>query len=104
MPHSLSWHASLINYSTSSVELKHARVEYRIKLIRSTGEVGGSQNSTLFCLQEDPWNSIAAGALTGGFLQLRTGLRSSAKSAAFGGALLVSLLHPFDSFFLHLHS
>lgn len=40
-------------------------------------------------IQEDPWNSIAAGALTGGFLQLRTGLRSSAKSAAFGGALLV---------------
>ncbi len=23
--------------------------------------------------KEDPWNSIAAGALTGGFLQLRTG-------------------------------
>ncbi|KAK2075825.1 hypothetical protein QBZ16_001566 [Prototheca wickerhamii] len=38
--------------------------------------------------KEDPWNSIAAGALTGGFLQLRTGLRSAAKSAAFGGILL----------------
>lgn len=38
--------------------------------------------------KEDPWNSIAAGALTGGFLQLRTGLRSAAKSAAFGGVLL----------------
>lgn len=24
--------------------------------------------------KEDPWNSIAAGALTGGFLQLRTGM------------------------------
>eukprot|EP00884_Botryococcus_braunii_P020194 jgi/Botrbrau1/6859/Bobra.152_2s0018.1 len=41
--------------------------------------------------KEDPWNSIAAGALTGGFLQLRTGLRSSAKSAAFGGALLAMI-------------
>lgn len=40
-------------------------------------------------LQEDPWNSISAGALTGGFLQLRTGARSAAKSAAFGGVLLV---------------
>ena len=40
---------------------------------------------------EDPWNSIAAGALTGGFLQLRTGLRSSAKSAAFGGVLLAMI-------------
>jgi hypothetical protein len=40
---------------------------------------------------EDPWNSIAAGALTGGFLQLRTGMRSAAKSAAFGGVLLVRL-------------
>ena len=39
--------------------------------------------------QEDPWNSISAGALTGGFLQLRTGARSAAKSAAFGGVLLV---------------
>ena len=41
-------------------------------------------------VQEDPWNSIAAGALTGGFLQLRTGTRSAARSAAFGGILLVS--------------
>lgn len=38
--------------------------------------------------KEDPWNSIAAGALTGGFLQLRTGLPSAARSAAFGGILL----------------
>ncbi len=39
--------------------------------------------------KEDPWNSIAAGALTGGVLQLRTGLQSAARSAAFGGVLLV---------------
>eukprot|EP00955_Chlamydomonas_euryale_P027367 288520-Chlamydomonas_euryale.AAC.2 len=40
-------------------------------------------------VQEDPWNAIGAGALTGGFLQLRSGFRSAAKSAAFGGVLLV---------------
>jgi len=38
--------------------------------------------------KEDPWNAITAGALTGGFLQLRFGLGSAAKSAAFGGFLL----------------
>jgi hypothetical protein len=42
------------------------------------------------CLQEDPFNAIMAGALTGGFLQLRSGLRPAFRSAVFGGALLVS--------------
>ncbi len=41
--------------------------------------------------QEDPWNAIGAGALTGGFLQLRSGFKSAAKSAAFGGILLVRI-------------
>ncbi len=51
-----------------------------------------SMRRSCVCLplkQEDPWNSIMAGAATGGVLQLRTGLRSAAKSAAFGGVLLV---------------
>ncbi|XP_021838128.1 mitochondrial import inner membrane translocase subunit TIM17-2-like [Spinacia oleracea] len=38
--------------------------------------------------KEDPWNSIFAGAATGGFLQVRQGLRASGRSAAFGGILL----------------
>lgn len=38
--------------------------------------------------KEDPWNSIAAGAATGGFLQLRAGARSATRSAIFGGLLL----------------
>lgn len=38
--------------------------------------------------KEDPWNSIIAGAATGGFLQMRHGLRSASKSALFGGVLL----------------
>eukprot|EP00803_Ostreobium_quekettii_P001511 evm.model.scf_274.8 EVM.evm.TU.scf_274.8 scf_274:63290-64995(+) len=39
--------------------------------------------------KEDPWNSIGAGALTGGVIQLRSGLKAAARSAAFGGVLLV---------------
>lgn len=38
--------------------------------------------------KEDPWNSIMAGAATGGFLQMRQGLGASARSALFGGVLL----------------
>ncbi|XP_054809866.1 mitochondrial import inner membrane translocase subunit TIM17-2-like [Prosopis cineraria] len=38
--------------------------------------------------KEDPWNSIIAGAATGGFLCMRQGLGASARSAAFGGVLL----------------
>jgi import inner membrane translocase subunit TIM17 len=40
-------------------------------------------------LQEDPFNAIMAGALTGGFLQLRSGLRPAFNSAVMGGVLLV---------------
>ena len=38
--------------------------------------------------KEDPWNPIMSGALTGGLLQLRYGLASAGRSAAFGGFLL----------------
>jgi len=38
--------------------------------------------------KEDPWNSIVAGAATGGFLSLRAGARTAARSAVFGGVLL----------------
>ncbi|XP_068637198.1 mitochondrial import inner membrane translocase subunit TIM17-2-like [Aristolochia californica] len=38
--------------------------------------------------KEDPWNSIIAGAATGGFLQMRQGVGPAARSAAFGGILL----------------
>eukprot|EP00873_Tetraselmis_striata_P001125 jgi/Tetstr1/421389/TSEL_012357.t1 len=41
--------------------------------------------------KEDPWNSIAAGALTGGFLSLRTGPASAMRAAAFGGVLLAMI-------------
>ena len=42
-------------------------------------------------MQEDPWNAIASGALTGGFLQLRHGMASAGRSAVFGGVLLAGI-------------
>ncbi|KAM0020806.1 hypothetical protein Hdeb2414_s0025g00671111 [Helianthus debilis subsp. tardiflorus] len=38
--------------------------------------------------KEDPWNSIIAGAATGGFLKMRQGLRPAGRSALVGGVLL----------------
>lgn len=38
--------------------------------------------------KEDPWNSIAAGALSGGVLSSRSGFRAAGKSALAGGILL----------------
>lgn len=38
--------------------------------------------------KEDPWNSILAGAATGGFLQMRQGIGPAGRSALFGGVLL----------------
>ncbi|KAF5726182.1 mitochondrial import inner membrane translocase subunit TIM17-2-like [Tripterygium wilfordii] len=41
--------------------------------------------------KEDPWNSIIAGAATGGFLSMRQGLAASSRSAVFGGVLLAMI-------------
>ncbi|CAM0906661.1 unnamed protein product [Alopecurus aequalis] len=38
--------------------------------------------------KEDPWNSIIAGAATGGFLSMRQGAAASGRSALMGGCLL----------------
>ncbi|CAN8287376.1 unnamed protein product [Cochlearia groenlandica] len=38
--------------------------------------------------KEDPWNSIIAGAATGGFLSMRQGPNAALRSAAMGGILL----------------
>eukprot|EP00211_Chloroparvula_japonica_P009636 CAMPEP_0119122040 /NCGR_PEP_ID=MMETSP1310-20130426/2412_1 /TAXON_ID=464262 /ORGANISM="Genus nov. species nov., Strain RCC2339" /LENGTH=183 /DNA_ID=CAMNT_0007111645 /DNA_START=53 /DNA_END=601 /DNA_ORIENTATION=+ len=37
---------------------------------------------------EDAWNAIAAGALTGGVLAIRSGYKAAARSAAMGGLIL----------------
>ncbi|KAL4296129.1 hypothetical protein GQ457_12G020880 [Hibiscus cannabinus] len=44
--------------------------------------IGGTQ------AKEDPWNSIIAGAATGGFLSMRQGFGAASRSAVFGGVLL----------------
>lgn len=41
--------------------------------------------------KEDPWNSIVAGAATGGVLALRQGPRAAGMSAAVGGFLLAMI-------------
>ncbi|KAK6941462.1 hypothetical protein RJ641_026839 [Dillenia turbinata] len=38
--------------------------------------------------KEGPWNSIISGAMTGGLLSMRRGLRVAARSAASGGLML----------------
>lgn len=38
--------------------------------------------------KEDPWNSIFAGAFTGGFLQMRQGFGAASRGALLGGVLL----------------
>ena len=38
--------------------------------------------------KEDPWNGIAAGALTGGTLAVRAGVKAMGKNALIGGVLL----------------
>ncbi|KAJ0247745.1 Mitochondrial import inner membrane translocase subunit TIM17-1 [Hirschfeldia incana] len=56
--------------------------------------VWGGLFSTMDCAlvyarqKEDPWNSIFAGAATGGLLALRQGFLASGKAAFFGGAIL----------------
>ncbi|KAF3497442.1 hypothetical protein DY000_02055191 [Brassica cretica] len=56
--------------------------------------VWGGLFSTMDCAmvyarqKEDPWNSIIAGAATGGLLSLRQGFRASGRAALFGGAIL----------------
>jgi import inner membrane translocase subunit TIM17 len=41
--------------------------------------------------KEDPWNSIASGALTGGTLAIRQGPAAAAMGAAFGGFILAMI-------------
>lgn len=50
--------------------------------------------------KEDHWNSIASGALTGGFLSARLGPNAALRSAVFGGVILVCLLRLLCSYHL----
>ena len=59
--------------------------------------VWGGLFSTFDCIlvgirkKEDPWNSIAAGALTGGVLAVRRGPNEVLVSGAFGGMILAMI-------------
>lgn len=69
-------------------------VKVRAPALGGSFAVWGGLFSTFDCTlqgirrKEDPWNSIASGALTGGVLASRSGLRTAGKSAIFGGILL----------------
>lgn len=69
-------------------------VKVRAPMIGGSFAVWGGLFSTFDCSlqavrhKEDPWNSIMAGAMTGGVLASRSGMRAASKSAAIGGILL----------------
>lgn len=69
-------------------------VKVRAPAVGGSFAVWGGLFSTFDCAlqgirrKEDPWNAIASGALTGGALASRSGLRAAGKSAAVGGILL----------------
>lgn len=69
-------------------------VKVRAPALGGSFAVWGGLFSTFDCAlqgirrKEDPWNSIASGAMTGGVLASRSGIRAAGKSAAVGGVLL----------------
>lgn len=69
-------------------------VKVRAPALGGSFAVWGGLFSTFDCAlqgirhKEDPWNAISAGALTGGVLASRSGMRAAGKSAAAGGILL----------------
>lgn len=69
-------------------------VKVRAPALGGSFAVWGGLFSTFDCTlqgvrgKEDPWNSIASGAMTGGVLASRSGMRAAGKSAAVGGILL----------------
>lgn len=71
-----------------------AAVKTRAPVLGGNFAVWGGMFSLFDCClmgargKEDPWNSIASGALTGGVLMARAGPGAMARSAAVGGILL----------------
>ncbi|KAJ4879555.1 Mitochondrial import inner membrane translocase subunit TIM17-1 [Raphanus sativus] len=69
-------------------------VRMNVPKVGGSFAVWGGLFSTMDCAmvyarqKEDPWNSIIAGAATGGLLSLRQGFRATGKAALFGGAIL----------------
>jgi len=71
-----------------------AAIKTRAPVLGGNFAVWGGMFSTFDCAmvwyrkKEDPWNSIASGALTGGVLMTRAGPGAMARSALVGGILL----------------
>ncbi|KAL7749698.1 translocase of the inner membrane [Sorochytrium milnesiophthora] len=71
-----------------------AAMKARAPVIGGNFGVWGGLFSTFDCAfaglrhKEDPWNSIMSGAVTGGVLAARSGMKASMQSAAIGGILL----------------
>ena len=69
-------------------------VRNRAPLIGGSFGMWGGCFSTVDCMfmhyrqQDDPWNAIAAGFITGGVLQFRSGPQSAFKNACAGGIML----------------
>lgn len=69
-------------------------VKLRAPVLGGNFAVWGGLFSSFDCLlqgirhKEDPFNSIASGAITGGVLAIRSGPRAAGKSAIVGGVLL----------------
>lgn len=69
-------------------------VKQRAPVLGGNFAVWGGMFSTFDCIlinargKEDPWNSIASGAITGGILAARGGPGAAARSAVVGGILL----------------
>ncbi|XP_035229660.1 mitochondrial import inner membrane translocase subunit Tim17-B-like isoform X2 [Stegodyphus dumicola] len=71
-----------------------AAIKQRAPIIGGNFAVWGGLFSTIDCSlvhirkKEDPWNSIASGALTGAVLAVRNGTGAMIGSAVIGGVLL----------------
>ena len=69
-------------------------VKQRAPVLGGNFAVWGGMFSTFDCIliqargKEDPWNSIASGAITGGILAARGGPGAAVRSAIVGGVLL----------------
>ncbi|KAI1307977.1 Mitochondrial import inner membrane translocase subunit Tim17-A [Halotydeus destructor] len=72
-------------------------VRHRAPIIGGSFAVWGGMFSTVDCSlayirkKEDPWNSIASGAITGGILAVRNGTGAMVGSAVIGGVLLAMI-------------
>jgi import inner membrane translocase subunit TIM17 len=69
-------------------------VRARAPVLGGNFAVWGGLFSTFDCAikgvrqKEDPWNAIASGAITGGILAARGGIKATAASAVAGGVIL----------------